>query len=76
MTSQFLAHLGENNGGIAREEDQGGTEVSGNSAARGQAGSVNGHREHGEEGGVRLGHHCTPARRAVPGITEEARCVC
>lgn len=72
MTSQFLAHLGENNGGIAREEDQGDTEVSGNGAARGQAGN----REHGEEGGVRLGHHCTPARRAVPGITEEARCVC
>lgn len=49
MTSQFLAHLGEDNGGIAREEDQGGTEVSSDGAARGQAGSVNGHREHGEE---------------------------
>lgn len=35
MTSQFLAHLGENNGSVAREEDQGGRKVSGEGACEG-----------------------------------------
>lgn len=35
MTSQLLAHLGENNGSIAREEAQGGREVSGEGAWEG-----------------------------------------
>lgn len=50
MTSQLLAHLGENNGSTAGEEAQGGREVSAKVPVRGQAGSANGHGKQGEEG--------------------------